>query len=506
MLSEQGPARNGLNALMKRTKNTHSIAIIGSGVAGMAAAARLAYQGHQVDVYEANTYPGGKVSVVEGSGYRFDAGPSLFTLPHLLDDTIAYCEESPRDFYQYERVPVACRYFWEDGTELTAWGNARAFAQEAEQKLGVSAERIQDYLDRASDLYHKTGPLFLERSLHRWQTYLSKEAWQALRSLHKLQLSKTLHQVNEKLKHPKLTQLFDRFATYNGSSPYLTPGVMSMIPHLEHNVGTFYPQGGMHSITKTLYRLAQSQGARFHFDQPVEAIDTQNGKVMGIRTMGKAYRYDRVVSNMDVMPTYRKLLAEEKAPEKILQQPRSSSAFIFYWGLRQTFPQLDLHNIFFSDDYSAEFKAIFQDQTVYEDPTIYINISSKCDPGDAPEGGENWFVMINVPGNTGQDWEAIGQKLRKWIFQKLQRMLGIDIESLIAYESTLDPRSIASKTGSYQGSLYGASSNNSMAAFLRHPNFSQRIKGLYFCGGSVHPGGGVPLCLLSAKITAELLT
>lgn len=482
------------------------IAIIGSGIAGMATAARLAHQGHEVEVFEANAYPGGKVSLLEMAGYRFDAGPSLFTLPHLVDDTIAYCGRNPRDYYQYEKIPVACRYFWEDGTELTAWGDKEKFAREAEHIIGEPATKTLRYLQRAADMYHTTAPLFLEKSLHQFSTYVNKDAWQALKSLHQLNLTRTLHQVNAReRRHPKMTQLFDRFATYNGSSPYLTPGVMSMIPHLEHNVGTFYPKGGLHSVTQALYKLAQDEGVQFHFCRKAEKINVKNGRATGIRVQNKPLHYDVVVSNMDVMPTYRKLLSEQPAPEKTLRQPRSSSALIFYWGIKKEFPQLDLHNIFFSEDYREEFEQIFKDGKVYHDPTIYVNISSKRDKNDAPAGSENWFTMINVPGNTGQDWDTLIKEVRTNTLAKLQRILKVKVEDYIECEEILDPRLIEAKTQSYQGSLYGASSNNSMAAFLRHPNFSQKIKGLYFCGGSVHPGGGIPLCLLSAKITASLI-
>jgi len=208
---------------------------------------------------------------------------------------------------------------------------------------------------------------------------------------------------------------------------------------------------------------------------------------------------------MDIFSTYKKLLPQSKAPKRILSQERSSSALIFYWGVKGAFPQLDLHNIIFSNNYKEEFDYIFDKKQVHHDPTIYINISAKCNSNDAPVGCENWFVMINTPSNVGQDWESIISKAKTDIISKINRNLKIDLESLIQCETSLDPRSIETKTMSHQGSLYGTSSNNRFAAFLRHPNFSKRIKGLYFVGGSVHPGGGIPLCLNSAKIVSNLL-
>ena len=212
-----------------------------------------------------------------------------------------------------------------------------------------------------------------------------------------------------------------------------------------------------------------------------------------------------LVYNMDIFPTYRNLLPDHKAPEKTLSQERSSSALIFYWGVRKSFPELDLHNIFFSGDYPGEFRHIFEDKSLSDDPTIYINITGKESPKDAPPGSENWFVMINAPGDYGQDWEAMVNKAREHILDKLSRNLGIPVRDYIEVEQVLTPRGIASRTSSYRGALYGAASNDRFAAFLRHPNFSSRIRGLHFAGGSVHPGGGIPLCLLSAKIVSNTI-
>ena len=167
---------------------------------------------------------------------------------------------------------------------------------------------------------------------------------------------------------------------------------------------------------------------------------------------------------------------------------------------------MSLHNIFFTSDYKTEFDHLFNTGKVFDDPTVYINITAKCEPGiQSPEGKENWFVMVNAPANKGQDWDEYGKIYRAAIIKKLSRILGEDIESLIEEEHVLTPVSIESKTASYMGSLYGTSSNSKMAAFMRHPNFSKNVKGLYFVGGSVHPGGGIPLCLSSAKIMADLV-
>lgn len=480
--------------------------VIGAGIGGIAAALRLRHKGYSVTVFEANPYAGGKLHALELEGYRFDLGPSLFTMPHLVTELYALFGLDPQDFFTYKKKETICHYFWKDGTRFTARAHTDDFIREAAQTFGESELDIARYLAKNKRKYDLTAMLFLEKSLHKASTYLSRATLKALSQFYALDIARPLHRVNARsFTNGKLVQLFDRYATYNGSSPYETPGIMSMIPHLEMHYGTFFPKGGMHSISQRLYELACDQGVSFQFSEKVERIQVAHGRALGVRTAKGAYLADVTVSNMDIYPTYKKLLPDQDHPTKTLAQERSSSALIFYWGIRREFPELDLHNIFFSGDYEEEFRAIFNTKSLYGDPTVYINITSKEEPADAPAGHENWFVMINAPGNHGQDWEALKIKAKASIIKKLNTILDIDLNSLITVEHILDPVGIEQNTSSYRGALYGAASNDTFAAFLRHPNFTQRIKDLYFCGGSVHPGGGIPLCLLSAKIVANLV-
>lgn len=480
--------------------------IIGAGIGGIATALRLHRKGYSVTVLEANNYAGGKLHALYQDGYRFDLGPSLFTMPSLVDELFALYNSSPEKHFSYYQKNVVCNYFWQDGTTFSITKNKQNFIDTAARTFDENANEISDYLDKNKLKYDVTAKLFLEKSLHKLSTYLSKETVKAILQIGKLDVDTTLHQVNKKVfKNPKLIQLFNRYATYNGSSPYKTPGIMSMIPHLEMHYGTFYPKGGMHRISQSLYEFALSQGITFKLNEKVQEIIIENKRATGVISDKATYKAALIVSNMDVFPTYKKLLPNEKHPTKVLQQERSSSALIFYWGISKEFKQLDLHNIFFSSNYSEEFNAIFYNKTIFDDPTVYINITSKEDKTDAPKGHENWFVMINAPGNYNQDWEILKEKARKAIITKINTILKIDVEKLITTEYILDPQSIESNTSSYRGALYGAASNSKFSAFLRHPNFSTKIKNLYFCGGSVHPGGGIPLCLLSAKIIDDLV-
>jgi phytoene desaturase len=480
--------------------------VVGAGIAGLAVALRLRKKGYTVAVFESNAYPGGKLHEFSLGPYRFDWGPSLFTMPHLVTELFELFNEQASEHFNYIKKDHSCFYFWEDGTSFNASTNPDLFAENLVSNFGENKVAVENYLQKNKKKYDLTAKLFLESSLHKLKTYISKDTLKALINFKKLDLYGTLNDVNTtSFNNPKIVQLFNRYATYNGSNPYKTPGIMSMIPHLEMDMGTYFPEGGMHNITKSLYKLAVSQGVQFYFEERVENIAITNGKATGINTKVGYYPADVVVTNADIAATYKDLLVAQKEPKRTLNQEKSSSAIIFYWGIARSFPELDLHNIFFSSDYQKEFNAIFNEKKPPEDPTVYINISSKNSSMDAPKGCENWFVMVNAPSASGQDWATIKSRLRKKVIEKTNKILGTDIEKYIVEEDSLDPLQIEKKTGSVGGALYGASSNSKFAAFLRHPNFSSHISGLYFCGGSVHPGGGIPLCLLSAKITSDLI-
>jgi phytoene desaturase len=479
--------------------------VIGSGIGGLASACRLATKGYDVTVFEANESYGGKLGEMESNGYRFDTGPSLFTMPHYLEELFEFCGETLQDYFEYNRLDESCKYFWEDGTSFTMFQNEKKLAHEAETVFGNDGKQLIPHLQKSKFIYDKIGHIFTENSLHSAKTWLSGDVLKALPHITRYGLNSKMHQKNKKnLVHPKLVQLYDRYATYNGSNPYQAPATLNLIPHLEHGYGTFFPKKGMRSIACALYALASKLGVNFKFNTAVEEIELTHGKASGIRTKGLSYGADIVVSNMDVYYTYEKLLPSLTTPKKIKAQERSSSAIIFYWGINRTFKELGVHNILFSNQYEKEFDHIFNKKTDFNDPSVYIHISSKIRKEDAPEGCENWFVMVNAPANNGQNWDDLIGRQKAAILEKLSRMLGQNISKMIQTDFFLDPRTIDLNTSSYQGSLYGTSSNSKMAAFARQKNKS-RVKNLYFCGGSVHPGGGIPLCLMSAKIMSNFI-
>jgi phytoene desaturase len=480
--------------------------IIGSGIAGIASAIRLQNKGYVVQVLEKNAYPGGKLTQLKGNGFRFDAGPSLFTMPNLVTELFEISGKNPSDYFNFDKLNILCNYFYEDGTRISANSDIQIFADEIEKKTFDSAENVKKHLEKSQFIYKATEEQFLNKSLHKIESFLSFSTLASIFKLPFLNIFSSMNQVNEKaFKDSKTIRLFNRYATYNGSNPYKAPGILNIIPHLEFGLGAYLPKGGMHEITNSLVKLAKEIGVKFYFNEEVTAIETENKLAKSVVTKSGNYEGDIIVCNADIHTVYDKLIPSAKKLETVDKQERSSSALIFYWGIGKEFPDLDVHNILFTEDYKTEFNHLFDSKTIYEDPTIYINITSKHIKKDAPEGKENWFVMINVPSVYGQDWDHMIAVARKNILSKISRVLGENVEKLIEFEEQLTPQLIQNKTNSFKGSLYGTSSNTRFSAFLRHKNFSSEYKNIYFCGGSVHPGGGIPLALSSAKIIAKFI-
>jgi len=479
------------------------VAIIGSGIAGLATSIRLALKDYDVSVFEANTYLGGKLSSIEKKGFTFDTGPSLFTAPENIEALFSLAKKDITNYFTYRDLDESCRYFFANGKKIIAKKNVEAFANEAEKVFGEPADNIKKYLQNSNKAYQNIGELFLDFPLD--SSLITKsETYKALFSVKFPYITKSLNSYNESsFKTPEMIQLFNRFATYNGSNPYKAPAMLSMISSLEQSQGTFYPNGGMISIIKALVQLAKEIGVKFHTNSKVEKIETFKNTVTGVLVNGKKYEADIVVSNMDIYYTYKNLLSDNKFAHKVLKQERSSSAFIFYWGIDTTFSELGLHNIFFSEDYKKEFQHIFEESILPDEPTVYVNVTSKFDKNQAPNNSENWFVMVNAPAHNDHNWEEQKEKIKRFIIKQLNKQLNTNLEDHIVVEETLSPLNIQEKTASFMGSLYGTSSNSKMAAFFRQQNRSKHYKNLHFCGGSVHPGGGIPLCFKSAKLVAD---
>ncbi len=489
------------------------IIIIGAGLGGLSAACRLAKSGFAVTVLEKNEVVGGKVNLIESNGYKFDTGASLVTLPHIFEELFEFCGKRMEDYLTFEKLDPICRYFWSDGTVFDASQDIEKCEQQISKFAPEDVGNFRKYITDAKQKYEIAERTFLSKSLNELPELLTAKN---LPDLLKISSLKTLDQHNSNyFKSEKMRQLFNRFATYNGSSPYKIPATFALIPYAEFGFGAWYVRGGIYEIPKALEKLATELGVEFMFDADVEKILIKNGKATGVKLKNELddedfLFADIIVSNADAVITYRELIEEKDRksfPDKKLNRREpSSSGFVMLFGVKKKFPQLAHHNIFFSDDYKTEFRHIFDIRIPTPHPTIYVSASSVTDTTQAPETSENLFVLVNVPYMRWQvNWQFEAEPYRDVIVRKLEKFGLKNLSDAIEFQELITPEDFEVTYRANKGSIYGISSNGILSAFRRIPNESKDIGNLYFTGGATHPGGGMPLVLLSGKMAADLI-
>jgi len=489
------------------------VVVVGAGLGGIGAAVRLAGAGHRVTLLEKNSLPGGKLNLLEADGFRFDTGPSLITMPGVLAATFKAAGRRMQDYLTLEPLDPICRYTWPDGSRLDISPNLTRLAQAVGAFSPGDLTGLFNFLAHARGLFERAGPVFLLRGRPRIRDLFSRRGLDAAR----IDAHVSLHRaVGRYFRDPRLVQLFDRYATYNGSSPYRAPGTLAMIPYIELAGGGWYIEGGIYRLVEALMEVACELGVDFRPQREVAEImveadsGAQRGaKASGVRLVdGTAVMADHVVVNADPISAYTSLLPEAYRNKALVRRMArlepSSSAFVLLLGVRGDYPQLAHHNIFFSRDYRAEFEAIFRRREPASDPTIYVANSSRSDPTQAPPGCMNLFVLVNAPALTPEaTWNAWKAPYRDGVISRLEEA-GLDaLRERIIFEQVITPQDLQEKYNAWRGSIYGLSSNSRATAFLRPPNRAPGVSNLFFVGGSVHPGGGIPLVLLSARLVAR---
>ena len=479
--------------------------VIGGGPSGIAAALRRNKRLENVLIIEQTDHLGGKLDTYEWQGFKWDKGPSLFTLPDLVDDLFRLYGKNPTDYFQYVLHDENCRYHFKDGTHFTLYSSSEKRTAELSKHFKQDEiDSVEKYITKIGKTYDAIGELFIGSPKLSFADAFKPKILKQYPKIVSRQMLFSMNDYNERLlKNEKLVQLFNRYGTYNGSNPYKMSGLYSMIPHLELNIGTYFPKGGMRSIVESLITLAKEEGVHIKLSEKnTKVIPTEDGYT--IQLENETIKAKNVICSIDHVNFYKKVLTDDALYAKHVQEERSTSAVVFYWAVEGKHENVGLHNIIFSSDYVKEFKQLFDDKVVQDEPTIYIHNSSAVEKSHAPETGENWFVMINAPAGVDVKEERL-EELRQYMKKGIKNALGIDLENKILHEENWSMRKIEKETGSFMGSLYGGAFNTKTASFKRHGNESKKYKNLYFTGGSVHPGGGIPLVLKSAKIVDELM-
>lgn len=473
--------------------------IIGGGLGGLAAALRLSAQRWQVTVCEAGPSFGGKMNRWCEKGFRFDTGPSLITMPWVFADLFEAAGAHLEDHVELLPLHPLAEYFFADGTHFTYSSDLTEWLPTLQRLEPADIDGFFRFMQMGARLYEVSKRTFLRR------TPLERPRIGDLSALRRLPLRHgwgNYHRtVAEHFRSPYLRQLFDRYPTYVGSSPYCSPATLAVIPYIEYAFGGFAVRGGLYRIVEALVELAQRAGVALCPNARVSAIRHEGRKVTGVELEGgETFAADIVVMNGDVGTTG-ELLGSAPGPPR---EP-SMSGLVFLFGLRRQLPELQANSIYFSADYRTEFSQIFEERRFPDDPTVYVNAPSRRDRSLVPGDGETLFVMANAPAN-GDEWDADRiHDAKRRIFARLRKSGFPEIENDVVVSDIWTPRRMARRYGMPGGSIYGAASHGWKNTFLRPPNQDRHYDGLYYVGGSTHPGGGTPTVLLSAEITCDLI-
>ncbi|MBO9129154.1 phytoene desaturase family protein [Bacillus sp. 165] len=485
------------------------VVIIGGGLGGLSAAIKLAGQGHEVTILEKNERAGGKLNIRSGKGYTFDTGPSILSMPWVLEQLFESVGRNIHDYIQIERIEPQWRTFFEDGTVIDLLGDLPSMLEQLKTISPTDAERFFDYMSYASKLYDLNMKSFYKRSL----SGLSE-----LRSMHNLKEllamdpMKSMDQATKKyFKDKHLQQLFNFLIMYIGSSPYHAPAVLSQLAHVQLGLGIYYVQGGMYNIAKAMLKVLDELGVEVKTNSKVTKVITKGTRATGIELEnGDIVHGEIIVSNLEAIPAYETLLEDHplasKAAKDLEKYIPTVSGLVLLLGVNKKYDTLEHHNFFFSKDPEREFHQIFNEGIPSDDPTIYIGISSKSDKSQAPENKENLFVLTHVPPlKKGESWSGFTEKYRDVVLTKLERMGVSDLRSHIEFEYTFTPDDLRELYGANGGSIYGVATDRKVNGGFKVPSRSKALENLYFVGGSTHPGGGVPMVTLSGQLTADLI-
>ena len=492
-----------------------NIVIIGAGIGGMSAAARLAKAGHEVTIYENSDRSGGKCRTEWFGDYAFDTGPSLLTLPAVYRDLFLKTGKRIEHVLNIKPVDPAFNYHFSDGSSVLFpnLSNPNTY-NEIEKSYGlVASNQWKELIDRAERMWEVSREPFIESELNSIFSLLKRK--NLLRDIKEIAPFTSLRKLSEKLKlDPHLQMIVDRYATYTGSDPRSAPAVLLTIAFVESTFGAWHIEGGVGQLSTALEQRCSDLGVNFKFNTLVSQILVNNNQATGIKTSdGKEFKADLVVANSDAEYIYNKLLANNvnaarSERRKLKFATKSLSGFSLLLGLDNSKGKavlIDHHNVYFPNNYDAEFDDVFTKQIPVQDPTIYI-----CAPKDPHmtkgENKEAWFVLVNAPRHQvdgGWDWREGGAEYGQKIIKKLDA-LGLNVSSRLDFMKYRTPADLENYAMAPGGSIYGSSSNSAASAFLRTKNRS-KIKGLFCVGGSSHPGGGLPLVGISAEIVANAI-
>jgi phytoene desaturase len=483
----------------------NTVLVVGAGIGGIATAARLARAGYDVTVLERSDQPGGRTNILEKDGFRFDTGPTLFLMPHIFERTYAELGERMEDHLDLVRLDPTYRIHFHDGVTLDLTADMVRMRQQLDSIEPGAFQAYLRFLSEGYRHYYVSLDRFVGRNFRSIWEYFSPANLPLLVQLKALMTHYT--NTSRYFRSERLRAAFSFQNVYLGVSPYEALATYSLLQYTELAEGVWFPRGGMYDIIRSLTSIAAGLGVKFHYNTPVASIDTNGQRVRGVTlATGERLQADIVVANADLPYVYNDLLPDKPSAQRMNRLKYTSSALMFYWGVRGEVDQLLPHNVFLSENrYRESFDRIFRDLTLPDQPSFYVHVPAKINPDFAPAGDSGLMILVPV-GHMNesypQDWDWLKQQARTVVLDKLERLGVRGLGERIVTETTLAPPDYHAMNLA-KGSAFGLSHNFLQVGYLRPQNRHARYGNLYFAGASTHPGSGLPIVLLSSQLTAE---
>lgn len=489
------------------------IGVVGAGLAGLAAACTLAARGHKVVLFDKNPWLGGKAAQLKQDGFRFDMGPTILTVPHVLARVFAEAGRNLHDYLDLRRLDPQWRCFFDDGSVLDLQENVPAMAQAVAKFAPGSEQGYRDFIAMSQKLHEVSEKFFFWKSVEGIGDTLSVKGMNldTLRDVLSLRMGTSVaSQIRKRVPDARVSQMLDHFVQYVGSSPYASPAVLCSIGHMQTDLGVWYPMGGTRAVPEALERLAGELGVDLRPNCGIARILTHEGRAAGVVTeSGETVRLSAVVSNMDSVRTMNELVggAPQRKFARRWKREAACSGVVLYLGLDRAYDHLAHHDFVFSRDPEEEFRYIYDKGEPAPDPTCYLAATARTEPGTAPSGGEALYVLVHTPYlRPHHDWSKMFPAYRQTILDKLKRCANMpDLENRIVFEHHLTPQDIHERYRVLNGAIYGLASHGKVNGAFKPGNRSRDLAGLYLAGGAAHPGPGMPMVLMSGWIAADSL-
>ncbi len=486
--------------------NNKSAIIIGAGIGGIATSIFLAKNGYDVSIYEKNNTCGGRCGQLIHEGHRFDLGATMLLMPGVYREVFESLGLNFDELLEIKPLDDLYKLYFDDGEEIVFSTDGGKMKEQLEAIEEGSYRKSEKYINEGYDFYKIAHKKLIGRNFYNFFEFAT------LKNMAMLIRLKTYltHQkyIQRFFKNPHLQMAYTFQNIYVGQSPFDAPAFFSMIPAIELIEGSYFPKGGIFSVVEKLKSEAIKSGVKFYFDKEVSAIQVNRIKAESITlTDGEIIDADLIVANADLPYVYRELLPDKKKSKRLEKKKYSCSAMVFHWGLDKKYQQLAHHNVFLNDGFRTGLRVIFKDKSADPNPSFYVHAPARTDPTAAPDGHDTISVIVGIghlDETREQDWNNLKKISREAVINRLKKAGLSDFEEHIIHERCYTPKTWESAYHVSKGSVFGSLSHSLFQmGYFRPHNRHNNYKNLYFVGGSTHPGNGIPLVLLSAKLTAE---